>query len=260
MLGEARAVHRTPPTLVGRVPRRRRGLACRRKLFLMWPLMTRFYRRLPELDGYSDEECQRLVWQAKIRREDAMWILPLCAGAAALLVWAGIAGSVAVLLASLWPATMSGPADAKIAVALGFGALIVWMAWVGTARLLILRSIRAMLNRAGCPYCDFSLIGLKVKAGYVTCPECGSRVGLHEINLTAEDLAVKGRGGGVPPPVSPLARPGERADAAPPPRWYGRLRPGVRPSPEGGQVQKEARQGRAGGAGGAEGGAGGADR
>ena len=35
---------------------------------------------VPELSKYSEEEYERLVWQAKLRRGDAIWVIPAGAG------------------------------------------------------------------------------------------------------------------------------------------------------------------------------------
>ena len=61
---------------------------------------------------------------------------------------------------------------------------------VGTAVrwMLLVRSIRRIINKAACPFCEFSLVGLRVEHGWVRCPECGQRVYLHEHRLTPDDL------------------------------------------------------------------------
>lgn len=53
---------------------------------------------------------------------------------------------------------------------------------------LLVRSIKRLINRAGCPFCEFSLVGLRIEHGWVRCPECGQRVYLHEHRLSEEDI------------------------------------------------------------------------
>ncbi len=61
-------------------------------------------------------------------------------------------------------------------------------AFFGLRWTMIVRSIHNILNKAGCPFCDFSLVGLKIEMGKVRCPECGGDVYLHEHRLNPDDL------------------------------------------------------------------------
>lgn len=142
----------------------------------------------PELDGYSDEELAKLTWQAKVRRADAIWVIPLAVGIVAGIAWLVAAAAITqgmnstgTILTGIafgrW-AALNGVVALTIAGAAG--ALVRWR--------MLVTSIKRIVNKAGCPYCEFSLVGLPVKSGWVQCPECGQRVYLFEHKLTPEDL------------------------------------------------------------------------
>jgi hypothetical protein len=155
---------------------------------------------IPELSNYSDEEYERLVGQAKLRRGDAIWVLPGLAGLLAGLAWVGVgigvmlaikassaAAAAAVSAAGGIPApepSMRGWAVGNLLV----GVLIAVAVAVAVRWYLLVRSIKRLINRAGCPFCEFSLVGLRIEHGWVRCPECWQRVSLHEHRLSEEDI------------------------------------------------------------------------
>ena len=145
----------------------------------------------PELEKLSEEEYERLVWQARYRRGDAIWVIPLGMGLLAAGGW----------LAFAWMLTVSFRAFAGgqlISAGLdrwwGVNIIVACLFFVAGVMLtrwtMIVRSIRIMLNRAACPFCDFSLVGLIVVEGAVKCPECGQRVVLHEHRIHEEDITI----------------------------------------------------------------------
>lgn len=160
---------------------------------------------IPDADKYSDEQYERLVIQARLRRGDAIWVLPLAAGILAAGAWIG----VPVLLGYVLNQSLAG----KVAP-MNFGNYS-WLALngvvmvtlflaasIGVRWMMIVRSIRNIVNKAGCPFCEFSLVGLSVTMGKVKCPECGSDVFLHEHRLTVDDLIPESQKN------APLAGPG----------------------------------------------------
>jgi hypothetical protein len=146
----------------------------------------------PDLSKYSDEEYEKLVWQAKVRRGDAIWVVPLGVGLLAGGLWILAAVIMQLGIQRMGP-TVGPPPMLGWGVINGIVALSIAVAAAGTTRwVLIVRSIRRLVNKAGCPYCEFSLVGLRVQSGWVRCPECGQRVALHEHRLTEDDLIPEG--------------------------------------------------------------------
>jgi len=172
---------------------------------------------VPELAEYSDEEFDRLVWQAKLRRGDAVWVVPMAAGLLAAAAWMGFGALLTYGLKSAGSGLVGAPfkywllgnAFVALLTAIAAGACVRWV--------MIVRSVRRIINRAGCPFCEFSLVGLKVQHGWVRCPECGQRVYLHEHKLTPEDLVTEAQkrapleGAG---PMGALKGPGSKRQTA----------------------------------------------
>lgn len=156
---------------------------------MRFPRLFAFYRSYPEFDGYSDEQCRKLVLQARLRRGDAAWVIPLLAALGVMVAWTIFGGGLLVLLASV-----SGRNLPSVGAFLGpillfeIPAFIVTYVWV--RRLMLVRSIRRLTNRAVCPFCEFSLRGLPVNVNTVICPECGQRVKLTAHGIRREDLDV----------------------------------------------------------------------
>ena len=48
------------------------------------------YFKIPEIDKYSEEEFEHLVRQAKLRRGDAVWVIPMGVGLLAVGAWIGV--------------------------------------------------------------------------------------------------------------------------------------------------------------------------
>ncbi len=143
---------------------------------------------VPELNKYSEKEYERLVWQAKLRRGDAIWVIPCGAGVLAAAAWIAI-GVVFVVSMKASGTAPTGAALRVWGAANIFVAILIAVAVATAVRwMLLVRSIRRLINKAGCPFCEFSLVGLRVDHGWVRCPECGERVFLLEHRLSPDDL------------------------------------------------------------------------
>lgn len=55
-------------------------------------------------------------------------------------------------------------------------------------------AIRQGLLDTRCPACTYSMLGLTVEDGHVTCPECGLRTSLAERGLSPELLMARNPG------------------------------------------------------------------
>lgn len=53
------------------------------------------------------------------------------------------------------------------------------------------RAIKGCIDAARCGMCDYSLLGLPILAGVVTCPECGHTLDLVRAGLSSEDVLGK---------------------------------------------------------------------
>ncbi|MBC7771807.1 MAG: hypothetical protein H7210_04885 [Pyrinomonadaceae bacterium] len=174
-----------------------------------WYRSFRYYQNQPGLTTLTEIEVEHLVELAKNRREDALWVIPLLWNIALWIVvmvpviWLALMMQRAGMPGTAW--TVSAP-GAKVIVALAACVMIVVSAefWIWIRRLLIMRSIQFLINKATCPVCDFDLHGLRVADdAMVRCPECGEVILLKEHGLTRRDLSLEEAF--IPPlPVSPL--------------------------------------------------------
>jgi hypothetical protein len=145
-----------------------------------------------DLRKYTEEEYEKLVWQAKARRGDALWVISGLVGLLAAAAWIGAAVLMQVGINKMGPTVMT-PSSIKLGLINAIVAMCVAVAAGMAVRwIMIVRSIRLIVNKAGCPYCEFSLVGLRVQNGWVRCPECGQRIYLHEHKLTEDDLIPEG--------------------------------------------------------------------
>jgi hypothetical protein len=154
---------------------------------------------LPEMKGKPLVEQRRLVRQAARRRGDALWFIPMLTALAAAAVWAGVAYGIARIVIDYKAArspTGQGSLSQQLAgmlVVAGF--LVFFLTYALMRRSMVLRSLLFIVNKAGCPYCQFSLVGLKPESlggtgakPVVRCPECGELVAIFDHGIMIDDL------------------------------------------------------------------------
>lgn len=170
-------------------------------------MLMGLYQSLIELKGKPDEQVRKLVRQAKFRRGDALWVMPLLAGLAAAAAWGVIGwGIIEMVMFYRQSAANAGnttglPTPAVplppmiVPIVVGCGILAFVAAAVIARYSMVVRSVRFLVNKAGCPYCRFSLVGLtpSAKGGtgakpIVRCPECGQLVSLFDHGIVPQDL------------------------------------------------------------------------
>jgi len=157
------------------------------------------------------------VWQAVVKRGDAIWVVPALVAVVATVAWIvigwqfmvivnaaiGGGGGVAtvtpaqVAAGAIPPATTTPSAIGTLlpslpaplrSILLGLGLLVFIFAWIITRRIMVLRTLKHLINRVVCPGCEFCLIGLKARGAIVICPECGERIDLFQNGFTTDDL------------------------------------------------------------------------
>jgi hypothetical protein len=153
---------------------------------MRFPRLLAYYRAYPEFDGYSDEQCRKLLLQARLRRGDAAWVLPLLSAGGLAAAWSVVALGLIRVAAALLGLTLAGVGVLLWLVMAVAPVFVVGFAWV--RRAMLVRSVRRLVNGAACPFCEFSLVGLPVRINTVRCPECGEKVRLTEHGIRQEDL------------------------------------------------------------------------
>lgn len=166
---------------------------------MSWPEVLTPYSDLPEMSSRPPHEQRKLVSQASRRRGDAIWVVPMLWALGVAAVWAGVSFGIVRLKMSIDASkSVLGRVDppADLIRLLGFAGLLLFVATCIVARRsMVIRSLRFLINKAGCPYCQFSLVGLTPeKLGgtgskpVVRCPECGELVSIFDHGIMPDDL------------------------------------------------------------------------
>jgi hypothetical protein len=148
---------------------------------------SKAYRAFPELDAFSDEECERFVervtGEARWRRRRALLDLLSI-----------VAGPPIGFVASAIVYRVTEPLSVAASFLSVSGVIIAVVVAVLFMRDGLLRRYLAQrLSRAECRACRYSLLGLAVTGGAVRCPECGAVTVLAERGLSEEDLMIPRR-------------------------------------------------------------------
>jgi len=157
---------------------------------------TKVYRAFSEFDSLSDEECERYVRHVRSQRRWQYELLPLITTLVLMLVWP--VGWV--VLTDEFPGQRLPIPDSHDGRVILLGATtVLFPALVG----LTLRDfalwwgVRDEVNRARCPKCLQSLLGVPVQEiglggdlakRFIRCPECGRKYMLLDIGITPRDL------------------------------------------------------------------------
>ncbi len=143
----------------------------------------KIYRKFPELDAFSDEQCERLVRAANRRgARFVRWLLVMLGmGLLTLFVGFPLGLLAAVWIAMLYSQAPGGkPLPDWIPLALSAGTLgtifgVILLSGLSIRNSLLRASIdRVLRSRRICAACDYELVGLPARPdGVLVCPECG---------------------------------------------------------------------------------------
>lgn len=154
--------------------------------------LAKLHRAFPELDAFSDEECERYILQ--VQRGGRIAVLAVfVVGAGITLAWC-VVGHVVFLI--LEPMLSGAPRFVRDFVApLLAPVSAAFMGGVGglyARDVLLARALRRRVTAARCPNCRHSLLGLPVagtgETPTVRCPECGELYELGLLGLKPEDI------------------------------------------------------------------------
>jgi hypothetical protein len=156
--------------------------------------ISEIHRAFPELDRFTDAECQRFIAGAVRHRPVEHVAVALGAVVAALAVACVLIAATAFLGAAPLRVleqrrgfsyeTAVGVMFAVPALVGGIVGYIIRDCWLG-------RIIRIQLRGTGCPGCGYSMLGLAAPEGAALCPECGHLFVLADHDMTAADLIVR---------------------------------------------------------------------
>ncbi len=155
--------------------------------------LARIYRAFPELDPFSDAQCERFVQRVRATSwyRPSLWSL-LAVTSAVSMAGAGIV-NVALDDRLFWLSLNQRWAD-NLQIGSWLLSLLAVPAFAGLiTRDLLLRgflrrAISMRLDRVRCRTCRYILIGQVQRDGVIRCPECSTQTTLRDLGITADDL------------------------------------------------------------------------
>ncbi len=156
--------------------------------------MSKIYRAFPELDRFSDEQCERFVERAN--RWKAMPVQNMLLVIFLFIGYFVIIPAMSVLMNALVMVFIQDDlrsryyeSDLFIAMklAVAFGGVFIGLLLMRDR--LLLGRIRRVLSRSShCNSCDYNLLGLPVSShNTIKCPECGH---VTIVDLSLKELAI----------------------------------------------------------------------
>lgn len=155
----------------------------------------KIYRAFPELDQFSDEQCERFM--QRLRVSGARNTIPQAVFVAVTVVGLAIACSASSFVFAVLEDELQSRRNGDVhsiydfvVLLIGFG-LPVFLGLIArdfTLRRHLKLVINEKLDRIRCLACKYILIGQVVHENQVTCPECGSVMPLDQLGIVAEDL------------------------------------------------------------------------
>jgi len=129
----------------------------------------KLHRAFPELDAFSDAECQDMV--KRVMRRSLLKTLLASAVAIILCMFVVFVCLVAAVMVRQalsvdWELEVIG---AGLAVGCGLGV----MSGLLVRDVFVRSTIQKWILSARCTSCTYTLIGLQAQQGRITCPECG---------------------------------------------------------------------------------------
>lgn len=156
---------------------------------------SKIYRAFPELDQFSDEQCERFMQRIRVSglRKTLPQAVFLAVTGAGLVLACVVSGFVLAILEAGLQSRRNGDVLSVfdfVVLLVGFG-LPVFIGLIArdfTLRRHLKLVINEKLDRIRCLTCKYILIGQVVHENRVTCPECGFVMSLDQLGIVEEDL------------------------------------------------------------------------
>ena len=153
---------------------------------------SKVYRAFPELDRFSDEQCERYVVFAKGDIGCLFFVVPWLATIALFVVCVFVFINAVGWINFRIHGTMSMLGG--VAYAVGIITFLFGLPLLGgfltrdlVLHRLLRRHVRSKVERTRCPACRYSLLGQRVVDGVIGCPECGGTTTLAALGLASVD-------------------------------------------------------------------------
>jgi len=156
--------------------------------------IRKLYRAFPELDQFSNEQCERFVLRARQAQGFGEWTI--AAPIAAVMSTCMIMAILQYALNSAAQRVVIGAVGRSAAQEVYPATLVfIWvlvlalsglLARDGVLRHFLKRAIWKRIDKIRCPKCRYSLLGQRVHDGLVQCPECGDVTTLKLLGVESE--------------------------------------------------------------------------
>ncbi len=151
---------------------------------------NKIYRAFPQLDRFSDEQCNLLMRRVKVQGGGYVMIHTL---AVSIFLVVLLIMTVLVFRMPLpdWLAHLAKNLDILIRLIIIFTvpAIVSMAVRDRVFRRHLINAIEIQVERVRRPQCQYILIGLTPVNDTVTCPECGRTTDLRSLGVTPQDLA-----------------------------------------------------------------------
>ena len=155
--------------------------------------VSKIYRAFPELDRFSDRECE--IFIERVRKTEKF---------KAVSWWVALGVAIGVVVCALVQCAVTGLAyrwmEGRLARSVGTNVLLglsmfMWFSLpticglLGRDRFLwkeLRHAIWRRIERVRCAQCRYSLLGQRLRGGRIICPECGQSTTLAALGLASE--------------------------------------------------------------------------
>ena len=167
--------------------------------------LRKIYRAFPEFDRFSDDRCEQYMRRVRATSSMYRWLVGI-GGLTAMPVAFAAYLFLALPLQSMIPSATMRRFDAMwlgvasfgdvVVASPAIGAMLLALGLTALARDTALRlALRKNIDRAVCPRCGQSLLGLPIAGEQenpsVRCPECGTEHVLARIGLSPADVMAR---------------------------------------------------------------------
>ncbi|MBS0198526.1 MAG: hypothetical protein JSR77_17380 [Planctomycetes bacterium] len=157
---------------------------------------SKVYRAFPELDRFSDEQCEGFVALIRRKRSGSFNSVMLLGTLAGLLVLGPVIEFQKFMTERIEVYVPALPdswlwAIAKFLLFVIVTSIIVAAATYIPRDVWMRAVISRVIRRARCLGCGYTLLGLDVQGDLVTCPECGEKSSLSQRGLSEGDIIAK---------------------------------------------------------------------
>jgi hypothetical protein len=158
---------------------------------------TKVYRAFPEFDSLPDEECERYVRHVRVHQRLQFQLIPVITTVVLAIAWPIVWAELSYEHQLDRYIPLPDSYDGRVLLLGVTSILVPALAGLLLRDMALWLGVRDEVNRARCPKCRQSLLGVPVQEvglggdpakRFIRCPECGRKFMLLDIGITPRDL------------------------------------------------------------------------